>query len=64
MAVAQRAREAVVNVAVLSNSFGMPYNPYEALWLYDCFDTVIISEVEKVRKPRRPSTSGRWSRLR
>ncbi|MFD7504627.1 HAD family hydrolase [Streptomyces sp. NPDC059850] len=52
VAAAQRAREAGVKVAMLSNSFGLtPYNPYEALGLYDCFDTVILSEVEKVRKP-------------
>ncbi|MFD7014022.1 HAD-IA family hydrolase [Streptomyces sp. NPDC059928] len=52
VAAAQRAREAGVKVAMLSNSFGLePYNPYEALGMYDAFDAVILSEVEKVRKP-------------
>lgn len=52
MAVAQRAREAGVNVAMPSNSFVLtPYNWYETLGLYDYFDAVILSEVEKVRKP-------------
>jgi putative hydrolase of the HAD superfamily len=52
-AAAQRARKAGVKVAMLSNSFGLePYNPYEALGMWeDLFDAVILSEFEKVRKP-------------
>ncbi|WP_236073162.1 HAD family hydrolase [Streptomyces tardus] len=50
---AQRAREAGVKVALLSNSFGLrPYNPYEALGMgEDRFDAYILSEREGVRKP-------------
>ncbi|MEU8911756.1 HAD family phosphatase [Streptomyces nigrescens] len=53
VAAAQRAREAGVKVAMLSNSFGLaPYNPYKALGMWeDAFDAVILSEVEGVRKP-------------
>ncbi|MBM9508048.1 HAD-IA family hydrolase [Streptomyces sp. KK5PA1] len=52
VAAAQRAREAGIKVAMLSNSFGLtPYNPYKELGLYDGFDAVILSEREGVRKP-------------
>ncbi|WP_130797382.1 HAD family hydrolase [Streptomyces otsuchiensis] len=53
VAAANRARAAGIKVAMLSNSFGIePYNPYEdkGLWT-DCFDAVILSELEGVRKP-------------
>lgn len=53
VAAAQRAREAGIKVAMLSNSFGIePYNPYEdkGMWS-DFFDAVILSELEGVRKP-------------
>ncbi|NJP65764.1 HAD-IA family hydrolase [Streptomyces sp. ventii] len=53
VAAARRARASGVKVAMLSNSFGLePYNPYEdkGLWT-DCFDTVVLSEREGVRKP-------------
>ncbi|MGW6454336.1 HAD family hydrolase [Streptomyces sp. NPDC055078] len=51
--VAKRARTAGVKVAMLSNSFGItPYNPYEALGMYDdFFDAIVLSEREGVRKP-------------
>ena len=49
---AQRAREAGIKVAMLSNSFGLePYNPYAELDMLDGFDAVILSEREQVRKP-------------
>lgn len=50
---AQRAREAGVKVAMLSNSFGLePFNPYEALGMWeDKFDAVVLSELAGVRKP-------------
>ncbi|MFD3380734.1 MULTISPECIES: HAD-IA family hydrolase [unclassified Streptomyces] len=53
VAAAQRAREAGIKLAMLSNSFGIePYNPYEALGMYeDFFDAVVLSELEGVRKP-------------
>ncbi|MEU9781475.1 HAD-IA family hydrolase [Streptomyces phaeochromogenes] len=53
VAAANRARAAGVKVAMLSNSFGLePYNPYEALGLWeDAFDAVILSEREGERKP-------------
>jgi putative hydrolase of the HAD superfamily len=52
VAAAQRAREAGVKVAMLSNSFGLePFNPYRELGMYDTFDALILSEVEQVRKP-------------
>ncbi|WP_260476359.1 HAD family phosphatase [Streptomyces sp. WAC 06783] len=52
VAAAQKAREAGIKVAMLSNSFGLtPYNPYEALGMHEGFDAVILSEVERVRKP-------------
>lgn len=53
VAAAQRARQAGIRVAMLSNSFGIePYNPYAALGMYeDFFDAVVLSEVEGVRKP-------------
>ncbi|MDX2970382.1 HAD-IA family hydrolase [Kribbella solani] len=53
VAAAERAREAGIKVALLSNSFGLaPYNPYadRGLWT-DFFDAVIVSELEGVRKP-------------
>jgi putative hydrolase of the HAD superfamily len=53
VAAAQRARAAGIQVALLSNSFGLaPYNPYadRGLWT-DFFDAVIVSELEGVRKP-------------
>ncbi|MGW0825216.1 HAD-IA family hydrolase [Streptomyces sp. NPDC002845] len=53
VAAVDRARAAGVKVAMLSNSFGLePYNPYEALGMWqDAFDAVILSELEGVRKP-------------
>jgi putative hydrolase of the HAD superfamily len=38
---------------MLSNSFGIePYNPYDALGMYDgFFDAVVLSELEGVRQP-------------
>ncbi|MFE4861454.1 MULTISPECIES: HAD family phosphatase [Streptomyces] len=53
VAAAQRAREAGVKVALLSNSFGLePFNPYAELGMWeDAFDALILSEIEKVRKP-------------
>ncbi|WP_432586821.1 HAD family phosphatase [Streptomyces sp. HD1123-B1] len=53
VAAAQRAREAGVKVAMLSNSFGLePFNPYEALGMWeDEFDAVVLSERAGVRKP-------------
>ncbi|MCM2388780.1 HAD-IA family hydrolase [Streptomyces sp. CWNU-1] len=53
VAAAQRAREAGIKVAMLSNSFGIePYNPYadKGMW-NDFFDAVVLSELEGVRKP-------------
>lgn len=53
VAVAKRAREAGIKVALLSNSFGLdPYNPYKdkGLWT-DFFDAVVVSELVGVRKP-------------
>lgn len=53
VATAQRAREAGVKVALLTNSFGLkPYNPYEALGRgEDHFDAFVLSERGGVRKP-------------
>lgn len=52
VAAVQRARENGIRVAMLSNSFGLePFNPYQELGMYDDFDALILSEVEKVRKP-------------
>lgn len=53
VAAAQRARQAGIRVAMLSNSFGIePYNPYKdnGIWV-DSFDAVILSEWEGIRKP-------------
>jgi putative hydrolase of the HAD superfamily len=48
----QRARAAGIKVAMLSNSFGLePFNPYAELGMLDGFDAVILSELERVRKP-------------
>ncbi|MFI1400707.1 HAD family hydrolase [Streptomyces sp. NPDC020681] len=48
----QRAREAGIKVAMLSNSFGLePFNPYAELGMLNGFDAVILSELEQVRKP-------------
>ncbi|MCQ4084372.1 HAD-IA family hydrolase [Streptomyces sp. RB6PN25] len=49
---ARDARAAGLLVALLSNSFGLdPYNPYEALGVWDLFDVHVISEVEGIAKP-------------
>ncbi|ATL32274.1 HAD-superfamily hydrolase subfamily IA, variant 3 [Streptomyces formicae] len=52
VAAAERARSAGIKVALLSNSFGLePFNPYKQLGMYQDFDAVVLSEVERVRKP-------------
>ncbi|WP_372412446.1 HAD-IA family hydrolase [Streptomyces luteireticuli] len=52
VAVARAARKAGYKVAMLSNSFGLhPYNPYEALGVWELFDVTVISERERVAKP-------------
>ncbi|MFF2850550.1 HAD-IA family hydrolase [Streptomyces sp. NPDC058001] len=49
---ARRARDAGIRTALLSNSFGLePFNPYEELGILGDFDAVILSELERVRKP-------------
>jgi putative hydrolase of the HAD superfamily len=50
---ARRARAAGIKVAMLSNSFGItPYNPYEALGMWDGeWDAIVLSEQVGVRKP-------------
>ncbi|MFI9723953.1 HAD family hydrolase [Streptomyces sp. NPDC052396] len=52
VAVARAARAAGYKIAMLSNSFGLhPYNPYEALGVWDLFDVTVVSERERVAKP-------------
>lgn len=49
---ARDARAAGLLVALLSNSFGLdPYNPYEALGVWDLFDVHVVSEFEGIAKP-------------
>ncbi|WP_416873484.1 HAD family hydrolase [Kitasatospora sp. SC0581] len=49
---ARSARRAGLKVALLSNSFGLdPYDPYEALGVWELFDVTVISEREGVAKP-------------
>ncbi|SEG85803.1 putative hydrolase of the HAD superfamily [Actinacidiphila yanglinensis] len=50
---ARRARAAGIKVAMLSNSFGVtPFNPYEALGVWDGkWDAIVLSEQIGVRKP-------------
>ncbi|SRR6266568_6180454 len=46
------ARGAGIKTAMLSNSFGIePFDVYAKLGAYDLFDVVVLSEVERVRKP-------------
>lgn len=52
IALARSARQAGLKVALLSNSFGLdPYDPYEALGVWELFDVTVISEREGVAKP-------------
>ncbi|MFE4976588.1 HAD family hydrolase [Kitasatospora sp. NPDC056651] len=52
IALARSARQAGLKVALLSNSFGLdPYDPYEALDVWELFDVTVISEREGVAKP-------------
>lgn len=52
LAATERARQAGIKVALLSNSFGLePFNPYAALGLFEGFDALILSEREGARKP-------------
>ncbi|MEV7020734.1 HAD family phosphatase [Kitasatospora sp. NPDC093558] len=49
---ARSARQAGLTVALLSNSFGLdPYDPYEALGVWELFDVTVISEREGIAKP-------------
>ncbi|MDH6579542.1 HAD family phosphatase [Kitasatospora sp. MAP5-34] len=49
---ARDARAAGYTLALLSNSFGLdPYNPYEAIGVWDLFDVHVISETEGIAKP-------------
>ncbi|MFG2904475.1 HAD family hydrolase [Kitasatospora sp. NPDC048286] len=52
IALARSARQAGLAVALLSNSFGLdPYDPYEALGVWELFDVAVISEREGIAKP-------------
>jgi putative hydrolase of the HAD superfamily len=52
LAAAQAARRAGVKVGILSNSLGMePFDPYEPYRFDELYDTVLISEHYKMRKP-------------
>ncbi|MHA7956277.1 HAD family hydrolase [Streptomyces sp. L500] len=52
VALARAAREAGYKIGMLSNSFGLhPYNPYEALGVWDLFDVTVVSEREQMAKP-------------
>ncbi|MBB4913654.1 HAD-IA family hydrolase [Streptosporangium saharense] len=52
VALARRARQAGLTVALLSNSYGRdPYDPYTATGVWELFDHHVISEVEGVAKP-------------
>ncbi|MFC5720627.1 HAD-IA family hydrolase [Streptomyces gamaensis] len=52
IALARAARAAGYTVAMLSNSFGLtPYDPYEAVGVWDLFDVTVVSERERVAKP-------------
>ncbi|MFI6447802.1 HAD-IA family hydrolase [Kitasatospora sp. NPDC050543] len=48
----QRARDAGIVVALLSNSYGFdPYNPYVETGVWDLFDVRVISGEEGIAKP-------------
>ncbi|KAB8163893.1 HAD-IA family hydrolase [Streptomyces sp. 3MP-14] len=52
VALARRARESGLAVALLSNSFGLdPYDPYGRLGVWELFDVAVISEREGLAKP-------------
>ncbi|MFJ9440827.1 HAD-IA family hydrolase [Kitasatospora sp. NPDC101235] len=52
IALARSARQSGLTVALLSNSFGLdPYDPYEALGVWELFDVTVISEREGIAKP-------------
>ncbi|MEV7010772.1 HAD-IA family hydrolase [Streptosporangium sp. NPDC051022] len=52
VALARRARQAGLIVALLSNSYGRdPYDPYTATGVWDLFDHHVISEAEGIAKP-------------
>lgn len=52
VAATERARQAGIKVAMLSNSFGLePFNVYRELGMQEGFDVVMLSEQERVRKP-------------
>lgn len=52
LAAAQAARRAGIRVGILSNSLGMePFDPYEPYRFDELYDTVLISEHYKLRKP-------------
>ncbi|MEV7771986.1 HAD-IA family hydrolase [Kitasatospora sp. NPDC086791] len=52
IALARSAAQAGLSVALLSNSFGLdPYDPYEALGVWELFDVAVVSEREGIAKP-------------
>lgn len=52
VALARSARQAGLAVALLSNSFGLdPYDPYEAMGVWELFDVAVVSEREGIAKP-------------